>query len=75
MLVDTRVAIARHAQIEICMSGDLLEHVIEESDSRAHFRIGRSIKVHANSDARLLGVSGHRPDARRSAQRMGNIRP
>ena len=55
MLIDMQITLHLDRQADVAMAGDLLEHMIEESQSRGDMAATAFIEVHLHQDIGLGG--------------------
>ena len=65
MLVHLQIALAVELEPEAAVLGQLLQHVVEETDSGGHFGSGRCVEIDFHDQVRLAGLAAHAADPRR----------
>ncbi len=75
MFVDMQVAVAEDLQINVSVARNLLEHVVEEAQSRVNVAASLAIEVHADADFRLCRIALHRGDALTSINHFLHLLP
>ena len=78
--VDVQVTGTFDLDVETAVTGDLVEHVIEETDTGVELALARAVQVEPDPDFRLEGIAGdfglpHCADFRRTVrtgERMGH---
>src|SRR6185369_6328556 len=60
MEVDMKIALRLHIEVDQAVAGELLQHVIQETDAGRDFRPAGAVEIDGNRDLGLLGLARHR---------------
>ena len=71
MVIDVKVALRLHGQVDARMAGQQIQHVIEEADARLDFGRAGAVEIDRDLDVSLLGGSPQRS----LAHEAGAFRP
>jgi len=59
MIVDMKITLGVYTNIDQTMTGNLIKHVIKETDSGLEVSLTRAIEIDGNRDPGFLGVAGY----------------
>ena len=75
VLIDMKVPLAGHREVYVAVLGYLLQHVVEETQSRGDVTLAVTVEVHTDEDVRLAGSAPHLSLAFSSKDRLSYFIP
>jgi hypothetical protein len=55
--VDVQVALGLDSQVDRAVAGNLVEHMVEETDAGSQLRLAAAVEVDDHSDLRFSGIA------------------
>ena len=75
MLVDVQVALSPDGEVDVAVAANLLEHVVEEPQTRVDVASARSVESQTDADVGFAGHSPHLCPALTGKQQLGYFLP